>query len=581
RVVQAFNGVSMIRILWRGKPLVVSVSSEGLPTAFLNLNDSIIVQTLRPMILKEAAAAMKEAPVTVTASHSPRSAGGQHDFFSEGDYWWPNPLSPDSPYIQKDGQTNPDNFVRHRLAMIRFSRIMGALGSAYLLTGDDQYVLQGLRHARAWFVDTATMMNPDLQYAQAIKGRATGRGIGIIDTIQLMEVVQGLEAMEGSNAMDRDLLAKIRDWFTRYLQWLTTHSYGKEEMNAANNHGTCWVMQVAAFSKFTGNEVLMDFCRQRYKTVLLPNQMAADGSFPQELKRTKPYGYSLFNLDAMATICQLLSERGDDLWHFSTADGRSISKGIGYLYPFIADKSKWPFAHDVMIWQQWPVAQPALLFGAEAFGRKEWLDTWTRLEHQPENMEVIRNLPVRHPLIWLGRTDIKAVIEDAERQTRVMLKEIDTVKTRGENPPFSPRTIENGKLKLVASRDWTSGYFPGELWMLYHYTGNEEWKREAKLFTAAMEREKTNGATHDMGLKINCSFGLGYRYTQDPAYRQVMIDGARVLSTRFNPKIGCIRSWDHHRELWQYPVIIDNMMNLELLFEATRMTGDAASTGSR
>ena len=75
-------------------------------------------------------------------------------------------------------------------------------------------------------------------------------------------------------------------------------------MNAANNHGTCWVMQVAAFAKFTGNQKLLEFCRERYKNVLLPNQMAADGSFPQELRRTKPYGYSIFNLDAMATICQ-------------------------------------------------------------------------------------------------------------------------------------------------------------------------------------------------------------------------------------------------------------------------------------
>src|ERR1700760_3232846 len=123
--------------------------------------DSVVITTLRPGVMKEAAVAMKEEPITVTASYSPRSAGGQHDFFSEGDYWWPNPVSADSPYIQKDGQTNPDNFVQHRLAMIRFSRIVGALASAYQLTNDDRYVVQAMRHLRAWFVDTATMMNPD------------------------------------------------------------------------------------------------------------------------------------------------------------------------------------------------------------------------------------------------------------------------------------------------------------------------------------------------------------------------------------------------------------------------------------
>ena len=361
-----------------------------------------VIETLRKQIAKEAEWAMEQEPVTVTAETSPRSAGGRHDFFSEGDYWWPNPASVDSPYIQKDGMTNPDNFVAHRHAMIRFSRIVAALASAYRITGDEKYVKAAVKHCRAWFVDTATMMNPNLLYAQAIKGRFTGRAIGIIDTIQLMEVVQGLIAMLNAKEMNRADIAAIRNWFERYLQWLTTHQYGKDEMNAANNHGTCWVMQVAVFAKFTVNENLIKFCRDRYKNVLLPNQMAADGSFPQELRRTKPFGYSIFNLDAMATICQVLSDKQNDLWNYKTADGRSIKKGIEFLYTYVADKTKWPYSHDVMYWGNWPVAQPFLIFGAEAFGDKEWFDAWKKLDHSPTVEEVIRNLPVRHPLIWLN-----------------------------------------------------------------------------------------------------------------------------------------------------------------------------------
>jgi len=361
-----------------------------------------MTEVLRKQVLQEAARALREEPVTVTASASPRSAGGKHDFYSEGDYWWPDPGSADSPYIQRDGMTNPDNFTDHRKAMIRLSRLVGALASAYSITGDEKYVRKALDHCRAWFVDTATRMNPSLLFAQAIKGRATGRGIGIIDTIQLMEVVQGLLVMENAASMDKPLLDRIRAWFAQYLQWLTTHQYGKDEMNAANNHGTCWAMQVAAFARFTGNEEWMNFCRERYKNVFLPSQMAADGSFPQELRRTKPYGYSLFNLDAMSTICQLLSTKEDDLWNYQTADGRSIRKGIEFLYPYIADKSKWAYKQDVMYWKEWPVAQPSLIFGANAFGLKKWFDTWKRLDHAPETEEVIRNLPVRHPLIWMN-----------------------------------------------------------------------------------------------------------------------------------------------------------------------------------
>jgi hypothetical protein len=534
----------------------------------------LLVAALKKPVMAEAGWAMKQSPVTVTASYSPRSAGGKHDFFSEGDYWWPNPVSADSPYIQRDGETNPANFTAHREAMIRLSRVVGALASAYRLTGDAGYARQAMKHVRAWFVDTATMMNPGLDYAQAIKGRATGRGIGIIDTIQLMEVVEGLETM--GDAVDAGLLAQVKAWFSRYLIWLMTHPYGKDEMNAANNHGTCWVMQVAAFAKFTGDVKLMEMCSERYKTVLLPAQMAADGSFPQELRRTKPYGYSLFNLDAMATICQLLSGPGNDLWHYQTADGRSIGKGIAWLYPYIADKGKWPFKHDVMHWDEWPVAQPALAFGGVALDNKDWLDLWARLDHQPSGAEVIRNLPVRHPLIWYGKppVDIGRVVADAEAQTRVLLDSLAARK--GSGGAFSPRTIENGQLKLVGSKDWTSGFFPGELWMLYGFTGKKEWEELAKRYTAPMEVEKTNGGTHDMGFKIFCSFGTGWRLTRDAGYRDVIIQSAKTLLTRFNPKIGCIRSWDHHKELWTYPVIIDNMMNLELLFEATRLTGDSS-----
>ncbi|HEY8972250.1 MAG TPA: alginate lyase family protein, partial [Puia sp.] len=173
---------------------------------------------LRRPALDEAAWALQQTPITVTSYRCPRSAGGLHDFYSEGDYWWPDPKHPDSPYIQRDGMTNPENFTAHRKAMIRLSRIVGALATAYRLTGDARYIRPALEHCKAWFVDSATRMNPDLQYAQAIKGRATGRGIGIIDTIQLMEVVEGLQAMENDPAMDKALLERIRQWFSAYLK---------------------------------------------------------------------------------------------------------------------------------------------------------------------------------------------------------------------------------------------------------------------------------------------------------------------------------------------------------------------------
>ncbi|HEX2630277.1 MAG TPA: glycoside hydrolase family 88 protein, partial [Chitinophagaceae bacterium] len=139
----------------------------------------------------------------------------------------------------------------------------------------------------------------------------------------------------------------------------------------------------------------------------------------------------------------------------------------------------------------------------------------------------------------------------------------------------SPRTLDNGALKLVSSRDWTSGFFPGQLWLLYDLTKKQKWKAAAEVYTANIEREKTNGGTHDMGFKIYCSFGSGLLYANKEEYKPVIIESARTLSKRFNPVAGVIKSWDN-RTKWKYPVIIDNMMNLELLFAATQLSGDSS-----
>jgi hypothetical protein len=360
------------------------------------------VEVLREQVLTEAEWALKQQPITVTASSSPRSAGTRNDFFSEADYFWPDTLNPSGPYVNRDGMTNPEIFTDHRFAMIRFSRIIGSLASAYIITGKDKYVKHAMLHLNAWFVNAETRMNPSMEFAQAIKGRVTGRGIGIIDTIHLMEVAQGVKRMERAKGSDATVIKETKKWFADYLAWLTTHQYGKDEMNTKNNHSTCWVMQVASYASLSGNQELLDFCRERYKTVLLPNQMGEDGSFPLETKRTKPYGYSIFNLDAMVMACVILSDAKNDLWNFQTSDGRSIRKGLDYLYPFIRDKSSWPFQMDVMYWDNWPVAQPFLLFGAQAFGQEEWFTTWKNLDHKPEVVEVVRNLPIRNPIIWLN-----------------------------------------------------------------------------------------------------------------------------------------------------------------------------------
>lgn len=373
----------------------MSVELRGQPTV------ADIRSLERGRILFVADSFLRQQPVTITAFRSPRSAGGPHDFFSEADYWWPDPKDPGGPYIQRDGVTNPDNFVEHRRAMIRFATQVATLTSAYRLTADERYAAHALRHLRAWFVDEATRMTPHLLYAQAIHGRVTGRGTGIIDTIHLVEVARAAGLLGASRSAVPTETTAVTRWFADYLTWLTTHEYGIAERDAKNNHATCWVMQVAAFAKLTGDARLLDFCRDRYKRMLVPDQMAVDGSFPLELKRTKPYGYSLFNLDALATICQILSTPADNLWEWALPDGRGVGKAMQFLYPYMRDKSTWPFARDVMYFNEWPVRHPSLLFAGLGLRESRYLELWTTLNASPTTEEVIRNLPIRHPVLWI------------------------------------------------------------------------------------------------------------------------------------------------------------------------------------
>jgi hypothetical protein len=181
---------------------------------------------------------------------------------------------------------------------------------------------------------------------------------------------------------------------------MTTSKNGLDEREARNNHGTCWVMQVAAFAHLTGNDQLLAYCRDRFKTVIVPNQIARDGSFPEELRRSKPYSYSLFNLEAMAAICQILSTPADNLWTFET-DGRGMRRAMDYMFPYLRSKQSWPLKPDVMYDREWPMRQSSLLFAGRAFHRPEYLDLWRTLPADSKVEEVIRNFFIRQPVLWV------------------------------------------------------------------------------------------------------------------------------------------------------------------------------------
>jgi hypothetical protein len=278
----------------------------------------------RTRVLRIAAKYLADSPTTVTSAQSKRSAGGPHDFFSEGDYWWPDPNNPDGPYIQRDGMTNPDNFVEHRKALMKLSVQAPALTAAWKLTHDRRYSDHAATHIRAWFVNENTRMNPNLQYAQAIHGKTTGRGTGVIDTIHLVEVARAIPFLAESGSLSPADFDGARKWFAEYANWMTTSKNGIEERDTKNNHATCWLMQVAAFAQLTGDRELLAYAADRFTNVILPGQIQPDGSQPLEITRTKPYGYCLFNLEALTTLSQICN-----IWP------PAVHNAIEYMFPYI------------------------------------------------------------------------------------------------------------------------------------------------------------------------------------------------------------------------------------------------------
>jgi hypothetical protein len=361
----------------------------------------LVAHTERKRILTAADAYLALPIRTITSYSSDRSPGGTHDYFSQADYFWPDPKNPNGPYINRDGQSNPANFNGHRRAMIALSIQMPALTAAWLLTRDRRYGQHACDHLRAWFITPATRMNPNLEFSQGVLGVSIGRSYGIIDTLHLVEVARaaGIVAPVLLSAQENE---SLKGWFCSYLEWMKTSDKGKKERDALNNHATCWALQASEFARLIADGKTRDQVYRQYTSVLLPDQLGADGSFPKELARTKPYSYSIFNFDIMATLCQSLKGVGSDALTFQLPDGRSICKAAEFLYPYLKDKSAWPYRKDVEHFDALPVRSPGLLFTGLACHQQPYIALWRTMNPDPADPEIIRNYPIRQPLLWVS-----------------------------------------------------------------------------------------------------------------------------------------------------------------------------------
>jgi len=271
-------------------------------------------------------------------------SGDRHDYMSQAPYWWPDPSKPDGkPYIRKDGQRNPEiSNITDRDNLGRLGDAVTTLSLAYAYTGREQYATHAARLVRVWFLDPATRMNPHLQFGQYIPGINQGRGIGIIETRNLPELLDGVLLISGSPAWTKADEDGLQGWMRAYLTWLVESTHGREESKNGNNHETWYDVQVAGLALYTGQA---DIARRTLEgaRARIAAQIEPDGRQPRELERTQSWHYSGFNLAAFMELATLGERVGVDLWHYRTADGRSIRQAVDFMVPYATGERPWTF----------------------------------------------------------------------------------------------------------------------------------------------------------------------------------------------------------------------------------------------
>ena len=315
--------------------LLDAVKMAAYKVAYLKGQPAEVAQV--QVVLREADKALQKGPNDITRKSQVPPTGDKHDYMSQAPYSWADPTKPDGrPYINRDGLRNPEaSAFTDESNLKELFRDVKALGVAYYFTANEKYAAQAARQLRAFFLAPATRMNPNLNFAQAIPGIATGRCYGMIESRDMVEIPDALALLSGSKSIDAKLVSGLKDWFRQFTTWATTSKLGMEEGRTKNNHSTFYDSQVIDFALFTGDEAL---ARQVVETMTRPRiaaQLEPDGAQPLELARTRPWNYTTMNMLGWVRVARLAEKLQIDLWNYALPDGRGLHQSIAWFRPYL------------------------------------------------------------------------------------------------------------------------------------------------------------------------------------------------------------------------------------------------------
>ena len=291
---------------------------------------------------RDAKSALHAGPYSVVEKTNLPPSGDKHDYMSIGPYFWPDPASSNGlPYVRHDGKRNPANRTSDRRALGSMIGTVETLALAWYFTGEEIYAKKATELLRTWFLDPATRMNPNFQFAQAVPGVNTGRGTGLIEMAGMTSLIDAVGLLAGSKSWTDADQHGVEQWFTQFVHWMQESKNGRDEAAAKNNHGTYYDLELSVFALFIGKNEIATNILHAVPTKRIARQIEPDGRQPLELARTNAWGYSVGNLRGLISLAQLGDRLGVNLWHYETSDGRTIRKALDCLVAFATGDREW------------------------------------------------------------------------------------------------------------------------------------------------------------------------------------------------------------------------------------------------